>query len=330
MLTASHPDRVSSLVLLVSNGPRIVNTPDYDAGVPADVLTHLGAAWEREWGGPVGLPLFAPELVDDARTSAFWAKLLRAGVSLSGLRRLVEGWHQQDVRDVLPVVAVPTIVIARSEDLLVPRAASRLLADAIPGARYVEVPGPHLPIAGDQDAWIDEVEEFLTGERHAPEPDRVLKTVLFTDIVGSTETAGRLGDGRWSAVLADHDEIVRRALSRHRGREVKHTGDGFLASFDGPARGIRCAADIVEAVTRAGIEIRAGLHTGECEVRGDDLAGMAVHIGARVAARAAASEVLVSGTVRDLVVGSGLELEDRGTHALKGVDGEWRIFALAR
>ena len=330
LLTASHPSRVSSLVLLVSNGPRIVEAPDYDGGAEPWVLDALLDQWVAEWGGPVGLPLFDPALVGDERAAAWWAKLLRSGVSLAGLRRLVAAWKEQDVREVLPAVGVPTLVIRRTEDLLVPAEATRALADGIPGARLVEQPGPHLPIGGDMDAWIDEVEEFLTGERHAPEPDRVLATVMFTDIVNSTETAGRLGDGRWRTLLADHDEIVRRELDRHRGREVKHTGDGFLASFDGPARGIRCAAAITDAVRRAGIEIRAGLHTGECEVRGDDLAGMAVHIGARVAAKAGPSEVLVSGTVRDLVVGSGLALEDRGTHALKGVDGEWRIFALDR
>lgn len=329
LLAASHPSRVSSLVLLVPNGPRIVNTTDYDAGVPAEMLDAGMALWASQWGGPVGLAQFAQDWVGDPIAEAQWGKLVRSGISLAGFRRLVDGWREQDVREVLPAVGVPTLIVRRTGDRLVSEAATRQLADSIPDARLVEVPGPHLPIAGDMDLWIDEVEEFLTGERHAPEPDRVLATVLFTDIVDSTRTAGRLGDGRWRAVLADHDAIVRRELERHRGREVKHTGDGFLASFDGPARGIRCASSIRDAVRRAGIEIRAGLHTGECEVRGDDLAGMAVHIGARVAAKAGPSEVLVSGTVRDLVVGSGLPLEDRGAHALKGVEGEWRIFALA-
>ena len=330
VFAATHPARVSSLVLLVSNGPRITRAPDFPHGVDRAALDALAADWSATWGGPVGLPLFAPELAGDEQVAAFWAKLVRTGVSPAGFRRLVRGWQEQDVREALPAVGVPTLVVRRTEDLLVPPGATRMLAEQIPGARLVELPGPHLPIAGDMDAWIDEVEEFLTGERHAPEPDRVLATVLFTDIVRSTETAGRLGDRRWREVLADHDEVVRRELARHRGREVKHTGDGFLASFDGPARGIRCASAIVESVRRLGIEIRAGVHTGECEVRGDDLAGMAVHIGARVAGRAEASEVLVSGTVRDLVVGSGLSLEDRGTHPLKGVDGEWRIFAVGR
>jgi class 3 adenylate cyclase len=330
LLAAAHPARVSSLVLLVSNGPRVLDAPDYDAGVPAAVLDATAARWEAEWGGPVGLPLFAAEWVGDPQAAAWWAKLLRSGVSLAGLRRIVAGWREQDVRDVLPAVHVPTLVISRSEDRLVPPAASRLMAASIPGARQVVVPGPHLPAAGDVDAWLDEVEEFLTGERHAPEPDRVLATVLFTDIVGSTERAGALGDRRWRDLLAAHDAIVRRELARHRGREVKHLGDGVLAAFDGPARAIRCAEAIVEAVRPLGIEVRAGVHTGECEARGDDLAGMAVHIGARVAALAGPSEVLVSGTVRDLVVGSGLGLADRGEHRLKGVPDAWRLFALER
>ena len=330
LLAAAHPSRVSTLVLLVPNGARIVKAEDYDAGVAPEILDALLAQWTAEWGGPVALELFAQDEAGDARLRSFWARLLRNGVSVAGLRRLVDTWREQDVRQVLPAVGVPTLVIARDQDLLVPSAATAVLADMIPGARLVETPGSHLFFAGDIEPWLEEVEEFLTGERHAPEPDRVLATVLFTDIVESTETAGRLGDARWRELLAEHDDIVRRELDRHRGREVKHTGDGFLASFDGPARGIRCAGAIRDAVRQAGIEIRAGLHTGECEARGDDLAGMAVHIGARVAARAGPSEVLVSGTVRDLVVGSGLPLEDRGLHALKGVDGEWRIFALGR
>jgi class 3 adenylate cyclase len=204
------------------------------------------------------------------------------------------------------------------------------MADRIERAKLVEFPGEdHLWWFGDQDSIVDEIEEFLTGARHAPEPDRVLSTVLFTDIVGSTERAAALGDSDWRALLERHDALVRRELDAHRGREVKSTGDGFLATFDGPARGIRCAQGIAEGVRPLGIEVRAGLHTGECEVLGDDVGGIAVHTGARVSAKAGAGEVLVSQTVKDLVAGSGIEFDDRGEHELKGVPGDWRLFAVS-
>ena len=205
------------------------------------------------------------------------------------------------------------------------------MAERIPGARYVELPGgDHLPWLTDGEAILEEVEEFLTGVRHGPEPDRVLATVLFTDIVGATEKAAELGDRRWRDLLQQHHAVVRRELARFRGREVDTAGDGFLASFDGPARAVRCAAAISEGVTPLGLAIRAGLHTGEVEVMGEKLGGIAVHIGARVAGQAGPGEVLVSSTVRDLVAGSGLRFHDRGIHALKGVPGEWRLFAVER
>jgi class 3 adenylate cyclase len=203
------------------------------------------------------------------------------------------------------------------------------MAERIAGARFVELPGDdHWPWIGDSDAVVDEVEEFLTGERHAPELDRVLATVLFTDIVGSTERAAALGDRAWRDLLERHDRVTRRQLERWRGREVKSVGDGFLAVFDGPARGIQCAHAISDEVRALGVELRAGLHTGECELMGDDVGGIAVHIGARVAAKAAAGEVLVSSTVKDLVVGSGIAFADRGAHTLKGAPGEWRLYAV--
>jgi class 3 adenylate cyclase len=249
--------------------------------------------------------------------------------SPAGVNRLVDTWHEFDVRALLPAVRQRTLVIVRTEDVLAPVAHGRYIAEHLPDARLAILPGPHHP-AIDGEPVLEEIEEFLTGERRVAETDRALATVLFTDIVGSTERAAALGDARWRALLAEHDGLVRRELGRFGGREVKHLGDGFFAAFDGPARAIRCAEAITSTVRPLGVEVRAGVHTGECEVRGDDLAGMAVHIGARVAALARGGEVLVSGTVRDLVVGSGLPLEDRGPHALKGVDGEWRLFALAR
>jgi class 3 adenylate cyclase len=239
---------------------------------------------------------------------------------------------QINVRDIIPTIRVPTLIIHRSGDQLVPVKAARTLAKHIPGARYVELPGTdHFFFIGDNaDDGADAMEEFLTGS-HAPvDVERVLATVLFTDIVGSTDKAEALGDQRWRNLLANHHAAVRRNLDRFRGREIKTTGDGFLASFDGPARGIKCACSIADEVRRLGIEVRAGLHTGECEVMGDDYGGIAVHIGARVAALAGAGEVLVSSTVRDLVAGSGLRFIDFGVRSLKGVQGEWRLFAVER
>jgi class 3 adenylate cyclase len=234
-----------------------------------------------------------------------------------------------DTRHVLPAIRVPTLILHRTGDQAVSVMESRYMAERIPGAKYVELPGnDHSPSVGDADAILDEIEEFLTGVRPAPEPDRVLATVLFTDIVGSTQQAAELGDHRWRDLLDSYYGLARRELDRFRGREVKTTGDGVFATFDGPARGIRCACAISDAARPLGIETRAGLHTGECEIMGEDIGGIAVHIGARVAAQAASGEVLVSSTVKDLVAGSGLRFEDRGVHALKGVPEEWRLFAV--
>jgi class 3 adenylate cyclase len=238
--------------------------------------------------------------------------------------------RELDVRHVLPAIRVPTLLVHRTDDDLIRVDHSRYMAEQIPGAKLVELPGEdHLWWFGDQDAIVDEAQEFLTGARAIREPERVLATVMFTDIVGSTERAAKLGDARWRELLDGHETVVRRELARHRGTEVKTTGDGFLATFDGPARGIRCARSIAEGVRPLGIEIRAGLHTGECELRNGDVGGIAVHTGARVSSQAKAGEVLVSSTVKDLVAGSGIEFEDRGSHELKGVPGEWRLYAVS-
>jgi class 3 adenylate cyclase len=243
---------------------------------------------------------------------------------------LLRSYREIDVTDVLPTLRVPTVVLHRTGDTAVGVEAGRMFAERIPGARMIELPGDdHIPWFGDADALLDEIEEFLTGSRHAPEPDRALATVLFTDIAGSTARAAALGDRRWREVLERHQTLVRDQLATYGGREVKTMGDGFLATFDGPAKAIRCACAIVERSSSAGVEIRAGVHTGECELIGEDVGGMAVHIGARVAAQAAPSEVLVSSTVKDLVVGSGIEFTDRGSHELKGVPGDWRLLAVA-
>jgi class 3 adenylate cyclase len=234
-----------------------------------------------------------------------------------------------DVRPVLATIRVPTLVLHRADDRAIRVEHGRYVAAQIPSAKYVELAGPdHLPWAGDVDPVLDEIEEFLTGARHGTEPDRVLATVLFTDIVRATEKAAVLGDRRWRDILEAHHALVRRQLVHFRGREIDTAGDGFLAAFDGPARAVRCACAVRESIRPLGIEIRAGLHTGECEVVGDKLGGIAVHTGARVAASAAPGDVLVSSTLKDLVAGSGLMFEDRGVHGLKGVPGEWRLYAV--
>jgi class 3 adenylate cyclase len=233
-----------------------------------------------------------------------------------------------DVRSVLPAIRVPTLVLHRVDDPIIPVDAGRYFAAHIPGAKYIELPGDdRLWFAGDVDRLVDEIEDFLTGHRPAPDPHRILTTVLFTDVVGSTRRASELGDQRWREVLDRHDELLRHEFGRFRGREVTKAGDGFLAAFDGPARAVQCALAATEVVRRLGLELRVGVHTGECEQRGDDLGGIAVHIGARIAALAQPGQVLVSRTVTDLVAGSGLEFTDRGDHELNGVPRTWQLFA---
>jgi class 3 adenylate cyclase len=236
-----------------------------------------------------------------------------------------------DVRPILSTIQVPTLILHRSGDRLVDIGGARYMAERIPHAKFVELPGEdHLWYVGDTDAILNEVEEFLTGVRHAPEPDRVLATVMFTDIVRSTERATEMGDSRWRDLLQRHHALIRRELARFRGREIDTAGDGFFVTFDGPARAIRCALAAIDAVRQLGIEIRAGLHTGEIELMGNKVGGIAVHIGARVMAQAGKSEVLVSSTVKDLVAGSGIRFQDRGMHALKGVSEEWHLYAVQR
>jgi class 3 adenylate cyclase len=237
---------------------------------------------------------------------------------------------QIDVRNVLPTIGVPTLVLHRTGDLDSNVAEGRYIAERIPGAKFVELPGvDHMPWAGNQEDIIDEIEEFLTGIRPAPQPDRMLATVLFTDIVGSTERAASLGDSAWRDVLEQHHALVRRELTNFRGQEISTSGDGFFATFDGPARAVRCAVAIRDRLRESGLEVRAGVHTGECERMGDNIGGLAVHIGARVAALAGPGEALASSTVKDLVAGSGIVFEDRGAHSLKGIPGEWRVFRVA-
>lgn len=328
LFAATFPERVSHLALYGTYA-KMTWAEDHPAGVPRDRLERWIEAMSGGWGGPAGLELFAPSVADDEEMVRFWTHLLRSGTSPRAAAALMRMYLDIDVRPALGAITAPTLLMHCVDDRLIPVVQGRAMAALMPNARYVELEGAdHVAFFVDSDALLDEVEEFITGTRREREPERMLATVLFTDIVGSTERAASAGDRDWHRVLERHDELVRRELARYRGREIKQTGDGFLAAFDGPGRAVQCAAAIAERVRPLGIEVRAGVHTGECERRGDDLAGMAVHIGARVGACAASGEVLVSGTVRDLVVGSELRFEERGSRELKGVPGEWRLYAL--
>jgi pimeloyl-ACP methyl ester carboxylesterase len=329
LFAATYPERTNALVLIGTYARRLIGE-GYPFGATPEAYDAFLAEIADGWGGPVGLEVRAPSLADDERFRTWWSDYLRMSASPGAALALTRMNGQIDVRPALPTIEVPTLVVHRSGDRALPVEGARYIAERIRDVRLVELPGDdHLPFVGDQDAILDEIEEFLTGARRGAESDRVLATVLFTDIVGSTERAVELGDRDWRDLLDSHHVLVRRELERWRGTEVATAGDGFLATFDGPARAIRCACGVRDAVRGLGLEIRAGLHTGECEVRGDTIAGIAVHIGARVAALAAAGEVLVSSTVKDLVAGSGIEFDERGEHDLKGVPGRWQLYSVA-
>jgi class 3 adenylate cyclase len=328
LFAATYPERVQALVC--SGGmARSTEDVDYPFAPPADALRESGAELLLPyWGQGTSLEVAAPSVADDPAARAAFARLERGSASPGMLVSLAEMFIDTDVRDVVPSVQVPALVLHRRYDRLVNVRHGRWLAEHLPNARLVETPGDdHAPWTQGAEDTLALVQEFLTGTHYEPEPDRVLATVLFTDIVDSTGMAAQLGDSRWREVLESHRRGVRDALGRFGGREVKTLGDGFLVSFDGPARGIRCAQTIVDSSERLGIRVRAGLHTGECEVMGDDLGGIAVHIAARVSALAEPSEVLVSRTVKDLVAGSGIEFAERGCHELKGVPDSWDLHA---
>ena len=328
LMTASHPDRVNALVLY-GTFSRLLRAPDYPLGVTEEQLSKLVEVSAKGWGKGVGLGAWAPSRRGDADLRRWWALLQRVAASPGMVRNIFALYPQLDIRDVLPAIQVPTLVLHRRADLMVRPEMGRYLADRIHGAKFVELDGAdHLFFTGDTDTLLDEIEEFLTGVRPQPSVQRVLATVLFTDIVDSTKRAVELGDGRWKELLGRHDTQVRRQLERFHGREVNTTGDGFLARFDGPARAIRCAMAIRDVLRSLGLEVRAGAHTGEVELRGDDISGIAVHIAARVAAAAGPGEVFVSRIVVDLVAGSGLSFAARGEYALTGVAGEWGLFAV--
>ncbi len=324
LFAALHPERVRALVL-ANTSARYLVAADYPIGKPPELARAVVEFTGRTWGSPELARMVAPGL--DAEFVDFLARQFRAAATprsaAAQYRYLLESL---DVRQALPLIQVPTLVLHNRQNPLFPIEHGRYLAEHIVGARLTELAAESVLMTSAYQAALSEVEEFLTGERRTVETDRILTTVLFTDIVASTERAAELGDRQWRKLLDAHDRATRDLLRRFRGWEVKMTGDGFVASFDGPARAIRCAGAITGAARKLGIELRAGLHTGECEVRGDDLGGLAVHIAARVGASACPGEVLVSSTVKDLVVGSGIEFEDRGEHQLKGVPGSWRLF----
>jgi class 3 adenylate cyclase len=331
LFTVTYPERVSALALYGAY-PRMAWAPDYLDGIPEDVWTdglrHLEENWGRGLEG--GLPLWAlaPGRADDPvfrRAHGRWERLSASPGSAAAIQRMI---RDIDVRHLLPAIRVPTLVVYRTADMG-HAAGSRYLGAHIPGAKVVELQGDeYFPYLGDQDAILDEVEEFLTGVRPVHALDRALATVLFTDIVSSTQRAAALGDDEWTRILDHHDALADREVERHRGRKINTMGDGMLATFDGPARAVRCAQAICAGVRSLGLEVRAGLHTGEIEFRGDDIGGIAVHIGQRVSALAGPAEVLVSSTVKDLVAGSGIMFADRGSHVLKGIPDEWRVFAV--
>ena len=325
---ATYPQRTTALIVFGTFAKRIWS-PDYPwAPKPEDREKEYELV-EREWGEKMDVEHYVPSKIGDEAFIRRFATYFRRSASPGAGVALLRMNSQIDIRNVLPTIHVPTLVLHRSGDRDTNVEGGRWIASQIPGARFVELPGEdHHPWVGDSDSVLDEIEEFLTGTRAAPTLDRVLATILFTDIVGSTERAAQLGDRTWRELLDSHHALVRKELARFHGREIKTVGDSFIATFDGPARAVRCACAIRDAVAQLGIEIRAGVHTGEVELLGNDIGGIAVHIAARVIAAAQPREVMVSSTVKDLTAGSGINLSDRGVHTLKGVPDEWRLFAV--
>jgi pimeloyl-ACP methyl ester carboxylesterase len=330
LFAATYPERTVALVLFGTYA-RGSWAEDYPWGRRLEELNAQLTGIRAAWGTGASITRYAPSLAGDESFRQWWAALERTAASPGAATALIRMNADIDARHVLDAIRVPTLVLHRRDDQAFKVEQGRYIAERVPGAKYVELPGAdHIPMAGDTDRLVDEIEEFLTGVRHGAEHNRVLATVLFTDVVKSTEHAATLGDRRWRELLERHHAMVRRELAVFRGREIDTAGDGFLAAFDGPARAIRAARTITDKVKLMGLEVRAGLHTGECEMIGDKLSGIAIHIGARVAGLADAGEVLVSSTVKDLVAGSGLRFRERGAHELKGVPGPWQLYSLER
>jgi class 3 adenylate cyclase len=329
LFSATYPDRTLGLILIGSSA-RTLKAPDYPIGLRRESLDDFLDGIDEHWGQGGLMNLFLPGFVGDERARRLWARYQRMGGSPGTAHALMEANAQIDVRHVLPHIQVPTLVVHRTDERVLPVTHGRYLAEHIPGAQLLEQPGDnHLPWLDDADGLLDAIEEFVTGSRHHVDENRILATVLFTDIVDSTRHAAEAGDRHWRELLDAHDEISVSEVERFGGRRVKTTGDGMLAVFDGPARGVHCAEAVRDAVAEFGVEIRAGLHVGECELRDEDVGGLAVHIGARVAGLARPGEILVSRTVRDLVAGSGLRFAERGEHELKGVPDRWPLYAVA-
>ena len=328
VFAATFPERVTGLIAYAASA-RMLPEPGYASGLPAEVWETQLDVLEQRWGDPdepAGIEVITPSRVDDLAWRSTLARMQRLTCSPPAARAYMRMVLYQDIRNVLPAVQVPTLVLHRKGDRFVPLDQGRWYAEHIAGARFVELPGDdHFTVQG----CVEEIEEFVTGHRGRGSPDSVLATILFTDIVNSTQTAASLGDQKWRSVLDLHDAMVRRQLERFRGREIKHTGDGFVATFDGPARAIEAAWAIRDGSQALGMEIRAGLHTGVIELRGPDVSGTAVNLAARVQACAAPSEVLVSRTVADLLAGSSFSFVDRGSHELKGVPHAWQLYAVA-
>jgi class 3 adenylate cyclase len=328
LYAATYPERTAALVIYGSYAKRSW-APDYPIGWKDDQWQRVFDNFERHWGTPESLAvtMWQPSLTGNKQAAERVASYHRAAASPGAAVAIMRMNREIDVRDALPTISAPTLILHRTAERVLDVAHARYMAQRIPGAKLVELAGiDHSFVAGDRETLLDTVEMFLTGARHVREPERVLATVLFVDIAGSTERAASMGDRAWRTLLENFHAKVRDELQRYRGREIDTAGDGFLATFDGPARAIRCAGAIRDAVRALDLDVRSGVHTGECEVAGEKLAGIAVHIGARIAALAAPGEVLVSQTVRDLVAGSGLAFEPRGARTLKGVPNEWALF----
>jgi class 3 adenylate cyclase len=329
LFSAMHPDRVSSLILHNTTA-KFMAAVGYPIGVSPEAISAMRDLVETQWGTEAFAVLAVPDAANDPEALRLTARQMRAcATPRAAAAQFDYIVHSLDVREALRFVQVPTLVL-QSDNPFTPIAHGRYLAEHISDATFVELPGQGIGQTTREEIGIvaDEIALFVTGEHQAVETDRILTTVMFSDIVGSTEQVSRIGDWAWRSMLDAHDNAVREQLRRFRGREINTTGDGFIASFDGPGRAIRCARGVIEATANLGIEVRAGLHTGECEIRGDDLGGLAVHIAARVGALAAPGEVLISGTVKDLVAGSEIKFTDRGEHELKGVAGNWKLFAV--
>ena len=326
--TVNHPERVSALVL-VNSCAYYVCEDDYPWGASPETLDHLEASLKANWGRSAPVDFLAPSRIADERFNAWFTRAQRVDVGPDQVAAIVRAAFERDVREILPSVSCPTLVLHREGDRYINLGAGRYLAEHIPNAKFVVLPGDdHIPFVGDIDALADEIEEFLTGARSGSEGEVVLASVLFTDIVASTEYQARVGPRGWSRLADHHDAMVRAALARFRGREVKTTGDGFLVTFETTGRALRCAAEVVAGAKGIGLELRAGVHTGEIEVRGDDLGGLAVTIAKRVCDMSGPGQVLVSEAVRAHMVGAGIDFEDRGEHELKGVPGTWRLFVV--